>query len=450
MLASDAVRLPLLASLAVVALVVLIARARLHAFIALTLVSIALGLGAAMPPAAVIRAFQDGVGATLGFIAVVIGLGTIFGKLLAESGAARVVAGTMTGAVGPRALPWAVAALGFIIGLPVFFSVGLVLLFPVVVGLASTSGRPLLSLALPLVAGLSASHGLVPPHPGPLAAIERLGADTGRAILYAILCAAPAVIIAGPIFVRLVTKHLAATTQPSVIAEHSPASARFQPPGFAISVLTILLPVLLMLSATLAEVTLPAAGPVRRWIDFAGSPAVAMLVATLAALRVFGTACGIDLKTLLRFSEESLGPIASVLLVVGAGGGFGRVLDQAGVGQSIAAATAGLAVPTLVAGWLIAALLRLAVGSATVAITTAASLVAPMAVADPSTSRELLVVALGAGSLIASHVNDGGFWLVKEFLGLDVGDTLRSWTVMETIISVAALAAVLALHSAGL
>jgi GntP family gluconate:H+ symporter len=447
MVASDAVRLPLLAGLAVLTLVLLIARARLHAFIALTLVSVALGLGAGMPPTAVVRAFQDGVGATLGFIAVVIGLGTIFGKLLAESGAARVVAVSMTGAVGPRALPWAVAALGFIVGLPVFFSVGLVLLFPVVVGLASTSGRPMLSLALPLVAGLSASHGLVPPHPGPLAAIDRLGADTGRAILYAILCAAPAVMIGGPIFVQLVMKRLG-TRQATVVVESSAAPR--QPPGFVISVLTILLPVLLMLSATLADVTLPADDPVRRWIDFAGSPAIAMLVATLAALRVFGTACGFDRKTLIRWSEESLGPIASVLLVVGAGGGFGRVLDQAGVGQSIAAATAGLPVPTLVAGWLVAALLRVAVGSATVAITTAASLVAPMAAADPSTSRELLVVALGAGSLIASHVNDGGFWLVKEYLGLDVGETLLSWTVMETIISVTVLAAVLTSAAAGL
>ncbi len=447
MLASDAVRLPLLAGLAVLALVLLIARTRLHAFIALALVSIALGLAAGMPPTAAIRAFQEGVGSTLGFIAVVIGLGTVFGKLLAESGAARVVATAMTGAVGARGLPWTVAALGFIVGLPVFFSVGLVLLFPIVAGLAAASGRPLLSLALPLVAGLSASHGLVPPHPGPLAAIDRLGADTGRAILYAILCATPAVIIAGPIFVRLVIPRLARTKASMVLIDSADAPV---PPGLATSVLTILLPVFLMLSATLADVALAAEDPVRRWIDFAGSPAVAMLAATVVALRVFGTACGFDMKAVLRFSEESLGPIASVLLVVGAGGGFGRVLDQAGVGQSIAAASASLPVTTLVAGWLIAALLRVAVGSATVAVTTAASLVAPMAAADPSTSRELLVVALGAGSLVASHVNDGGFWLVKEYLGLDVGDTLRSWTVMETIISVIALAAVLMLAAAGL
>jgi GntP family gluconate:H+ symporter len=208
-----------------------------------------------------------------------------------------------------------------------------------------------------------------------------------------------------------------------------------------------LLPVLLMLSATVADFALPQASGIRRWIDFAGSPAVAMLIATLVAIRVFGTACGFSLGTILKFAEESLGPIASALLVVGAGGGFGRVLDQAGVGSAIAAAAAGLPVPTLVAAWILAGLLRVAVGSATVAVTTAASLMAPIAAADPATNRELLVVALGAGSIVASHVNDGGFWLVKEYLGLDVGQTLRSWTVIETILSIAGLCAAMLLNS---
>ncbi len=440
----DAARLPLLAALAVVAIVFLIARVRLHAFLSITLVSLALGVGAGMPPSTAVRAFQDGVGATLGFIAIVIGLGSIFGKLLAESGAARVVATTVVSIVGARALPWVVAALGFIIGLPVFFSVGLVLLFPIVAGLAASSGRPLLTLALPLVAGLSASHGLVPPHPGPLAAIERLGADAGRTILYALLCAAPAAILGGPVAVRLLRLGVGpeATPVPAALSEKSGPS-----PSFLTSIVTILLPVTLMLTATIADFMLTPASAATRWIDFAGSPPVAMLIATLVALRVFGTSCGFSLATILRFVEDSLGPIASVLLIVGAGGGFGRVLEQAGVGQAIATTASGLHVPTLVAAWILAGLLRVAVGSATVAITTAASLMAPIAAADPSTNRELLVVALGAGSIVASHVNDGGFWLVKEFLGLDVGQTLRSWTVIETIISIAGLCAALLLNS---
>jgi gluconate:H+ symporter, GntP family len=440
---SDAVRLALLAALAVLAIVFLIARVRLHAFLAITVVSLVLALCAGMAPSTAVRAFQDGVGATLGFIAIVIGLGSIFGKLLAESGAAQVIATTVVAGVGARALPWAVAALAFVLGLPVFFSVGLVLLFPIVVGLAGSSGRQLLTLALPLVAGLSASHGLVPPHPGPLAAIERIGADTGRTILFAMFCAVPAVILGGPVAVRLLRP---CASQPLPLPDAS-ASGPARRPGFLTSAVTLLLPVLLMLSATIADVALLSDSVAKRWIDFAGSPSVAMLIATLVALRVFGTSCGFSLATIVRFVEDSLGPIASVLLIVGAGGGFGRVLEQAGVGQAIAAAASGLHMPTLVAAWLLAALLRIAVGSATVAITTAASLMAPVAAADPAINRELLVVALGAGSIVASHVNDGGFWLVKEYLGLDVGQTLRSWTVIETIISLTALGAAIIVNS---
>jgi gluconate:H+ symporter, GntP family len=440
---SDAVRLPLLAALAVLAIVILIARVRLHAFLAITVVSLALAICAGMTPSTAVRAFQDGVGSTLGFIAIVIGLGSIFGKLLAESGAAQVVASTVVAAVGTRALPWAVAALGFVLGLPVFFSVGLVLLFPIVVGLAASSGRPLLTLALPLVAGLSASHGLVPPHPGPLAAIERVGADTGRTILFAMLCAIPAAILGGPVAIRLLHPR---ASQPLPVPDTT-AAGPVRRPGFLTSVVTLLLPVLLMLSATIGDFAVAPDSVARRWIDFTGSPSVAMLIATLVALRVFGTSCGFPLATIVRFVEDSLGPIASVLLIVGAGGGFGRVLEQAGVGQAIATAASGLHVSTLVAAWILAALLRVAVGSATVAITTSASLMAPVAAADPGTNRELLVVALGAGSIVASHVNDGGFWLVKEYLGLDVGQTLRSWTVIETILSVTALIAAVMLNA---
>ena len=209
----------------------------------------------------------------------------------------------------------------------------------------------------------------------------------------------------------------------------------------------ILAPVILMLSATIADATLPGGHPLRRWIDFCGAPSIAMLIVTLSAYSVFGARCGRSMKQLAEATESALLPLASVLLIVGAGGGFGRVLDRAGAGQALAASAAGLQVSPLLIGWVVAALLRVAVGSATVAITTAASLVAPVAAAVPGTNRELLVVALGAGSLIASHVNDGGFWLVKEYLGLSVGDTLRTWTVIETILSVVALMVVLILSS---
>lgn len=439
----------LLALLAIVVLVTLIVRVRMHAFPALMIVSLGLGLAAGLEPAAVATAFQQGVGNTLGFIAVVIGLGTFIGGLLAESGGAAVVARAAVDAVGERWLPWVVAAVGFVIGLPIFFAVGLVLLFPVVVGLAATSGRPLLTLALPLVAGLSASHGLVAPHPGPLVAIARLEANTGLSIVYGLIAGVPAFVLAGPIFLRVLPRRLLAHG----VALASASSSQSAPttPGVAITLATVLLPIVIMLGSTVVVAANHGtdmsglAGTLASWTLFLGNPAVSLLIGTLVATYVFGARRGLGGAQLLAIAERSLFPIASVLLIVGAGGGFGRVLDQAGIGNAITGAVSSLSLSPLVFGWLVAALLRIAVGSATVAITTAAAIVAPLLTTAPDTNRELLVVALGAGSLIASHVNDGGFWLVKEYLGLDVPTTLKTWTVMETIISVVALGVVLAL-----
>jgi GntP family gluconate:H+ symporter len=433
------------AAAAVLALIVLVVRVKLHAFPALMIVSLGLGLAAGLPGAAAVSAFQQGVGSTLGFIAVVVGLGTFVGALLAESGGATAVGRAAVGAVGERGLPWAVAAIGFVIGLPIFFAVGLVLLFPVVVALGAASGRPMLALLLPLVAGLSASHGLVAPHPGPLVAIARLEADTGLSIVYGIAAGVPAFMAAGPLFVRMLPASLLSRGTPlSVLA---PPAGAAPPPGVALTLATVLLPIALMLAATATTaITGTPAGAGSRVLDavlFLGQPAVALLIGTLVAAEVFGRRRGLTGTALLGIAERSLFPIASVLLIVGAGGGFGRVLDQAGIGGAITSAVASLSLSPLLFGWLVAALLRVAVGSATVAITTAAAIVAPLLVSAPDTNRELLVVALGAGSLIASHVNDGGFWLVKEYLGLDVPTTLKTWTVMETIISVVALGVVL-------
>jgi gluconate:H+ symporter, GntP family len=441
----------LLAAVAIVVLVTLIVRVRMHAFPALLIVSLGLGLGAGLEPAAVVAAFQQGVGNTLGFIAVVIGLGTFIGGLLAESGGAAVVARAAVRAVGDDWLPWAVATVGFVIGLPIFFAVGLVLLFPVVVGLAASSGRPLLTLALPLAAGLSTSHGLVAPHPGPLVAIERLGADTGLSILYGLIAGFPAFALGGPLFLRLVPPSL--LTRGNALSTTAASTATTNAPGVAVTLSTVLLPIALMLGATLATTiargTAPTgvAGTLMSAVVFLGTPAVALLVGTLVATYVFGTRRGLGVAELLAVAERALFPIASVLLIVGAGGGFGRVLDQAGIGGAITAAVSSLSLSPLVFAWLVAALLRIAVGSATVAITTAAAIVVPVLATAPGTNRELLVVALGAGSLIASHVNDSGFWLVKEYFGLDVPTMLKTWTVMETIISVVALSVVLALDA---
>jgi len=441
---TDPTSLLSIAAVGVALIVVLITVVRLPAFLALATGALAVGLAARMPFGDITRSFQAGVGDTLGFVAMVIGLGTVIGKLLAESGGSVVVSSALIRAMGERRLDWAMMLSGFVIGLPVFFQVGLVLLAPVLFTLVQQTGAPLLGLGLPLVAGLSTAHGLVPPHPGPVAAIAQLHADAGRALLYSLIVGFPTAVIAGPVLCRFITRKTAAV--PGAIAEQlagtaaSPGSA----PSLGITLLTILMPVLLMLAAALAQATLQP-GALRSALEFAGTPLMAMLLSTLLALVTFGAARGFGRTRILQFAEEALPPIASVLLVVGAGGGFARVLDLAGVDTAIAQAMGGKAISPLVLGWLIATLLRIAVGSATVSVVTAAGIMAPIADALPGVNRELMVVAIGAGSLIAGHVNDGGFWLVKEYLNTTVPQTLATWTVLETVVALCGLAGTLLL-----
>ncbi len=439
----DTLPLLLIAAAGVALVILLVTWARLPAFIALTVSSVSVGAAAGMPLAEIPKAYQAGIGDTLGFVALVIALGTVMGKLLAECGGAVVVSNALVRTLGERRVDWALMLSGFIIGLPVFFQVGLVLLTPVLFTIARRTGTPLLRVAIPMLAGLSTTHGLVPPHPGPLAAIERLGADPGRTLFYALLVSFPVCIVAGPLFGRLISARvrIAAGAMAAQLSGTSPAA---RPPSLGVTVVTLLLPVILMLAAALAQGTL-ADGRLRDTLTFIGTPLMALLLSTLTALYTFGLACGFDRATLLRFAEESLLPVASVLLVVGAGGGFGRVLHAAGVDAAIAQAMGRLDLSPLVLGWLIACVLRISVGSATVAVVTAASIMVPIAAAAPHVSRELLVVSIGAGSLIASHVNDGGFWLVKEYLGMTVAETFATWTVLETIIAVGGLAGVLLL-----
>jgi gluconate:H+ symporter, GntP family len=433
-----------LTAAAIVVLVFFIARLKLNAFVALVVVSLGVGLASGMPLDGIARAFQDGVGATLGFVSVVIGLGTILGKMLAESGGAGLLARRIVSLVGDAHQHWALVLVAFIVGLPVFFNVGLVLLAPIVFALVRETRAPLLLGGIATLAGLSAAHGLVPPHPGPLAAIDRLGADTGLTLLYSLLVGVPTAIVAGPLFAPWIARRIDAP--PGALAlELSTAAPARRPAGLALTLTLILLPVALMLVGTAGELLLVEGNP---WSDrarFVGHPLVALLAAVLVAWITLRRVCGFSRSELLAFSEASVAPIASVLLVVGAGGGFGRVLDHAGVDEAIGTFGRDLGLSPLLMGWLVAAILRVAVGSATVAITTSASLMLPIAEAMPGVNRELLVLAMGAGSLIASHLNDGGFWLVKEYFNLSVLETLRSWTVMETILSVAALAFVLAL-----
>ena len=382
---ADPAILLLIAAAGVALVVLFITWLRLPAFLALLVGSVIVGLGARMPLADIPRAFQQGVGDTLGFVALVIGLGTVIGKLLAESGGAVVVSRALVSRLGERRLDLALLLSGFLIGLPVFFQVGLVLLAPVLFTVMRQTGLSVIRLGIPMVAGLSAAHGLVPPHPGPLAAIERLGADTGRTLFYSLIVSLPIGVVAGLLVGRMAGARMNVANG-AMAEQFSGDTKAVRVPSLAITLLTILAPVVLMLLAALVQSAV-ADGVIKRWVMFAGSPLMAMLLATLLALYTFGRSCGFDRDRVLRFAEESLPPIASVLLVVGAGGGFGRVLVSAGVDKAIARWPAACTLSPLLLGWVIAALLRLAVGSATVAVATAASIMAPMSRAMPGVNR---------------------------------------------------------------
>jgi len=424
---------------AVVALIVLIARFKLHPFVVLVSVSLALGAVAGMPLAGVAKAFQDGVGTVLGFIAIVVALGTMLGKMMAESGGATRIATTLIRLFGERRVHWAIMFVAFIVGIPVFFQVGFMLLIPLIFTIARRTGMSLVKIGIPLVAGLSVVHGMVPPHPAAMLAVGAYHADVGLTIAYAILVGLPTAALAGPMFAAWIAPRIQLPAENPMAAQLVGESERAMP-GFGISVFTVLLPVILMLLASAAGLTLDAKSPVRAALDFIGSPIVALLLALLFSFWALGVRQHFTRNQILKFANDCLGPTAAILLIIGAGGGFNRVLIESGVGKAIADVALGSHASPLLLAWTVAALIRVATGSATVAMTTSAGIVAPIAVATPGTNMELLVLATGAGSLVLSHVNDSGFWLIKEFFNMTVPQTLKTWTVAETIIGVAGLA----------
>jgi GntP family gluconate:H+ symporter len=439
-------RLLLYALVAVIALIVLIATFKLHPFVALISVSLGLGIAAGMPPGTAVKAFQDGVGNTLGFIAIVVGLGTMLGKMMAESGAAARIATTLIDAFGERYVHWAIMVVAFIVGIPVFFQVGFVLLIPLVFTIARRTGMSLIKIGIPLVAGLSVVHGMLPPHPAAMLAVIAYNADVGRTILYGLLVGLPTASLAGPIFASWVAPHITLSPDNPVARQldgsldgPDGSDAGQHMPGFGISLFTVLVPVILMLLASVGDLVLDLTSSLRSALHFVGNPIVALLVALLFSFWSLGRSRHFTRDQLMKFCNDCLGPTATILLVIGAGGGFNQVLVQSGVGRAIATMAVGSHASPLLLAWGVAALIRVATGSATVAMTTAAGIVAPIAAAMPGTHAELLVLATGAGSLVLSHVNDAGFWLIKEFFNMTVPQTLKTWTVAETIIGVAGL-----------
>ncbi|QDD64185.1 permease DsdX [Herbaspirillum seropedicae] len=434
------------ALVAVIALIVLIAKFKMNPFIVLIVVSLVLGLAVGMPMGNIVKAFETGVGNALGHIALVVGLGTMLGKMMAESGGAERIANTMIKAFGEKNVHWAMMTVAFIVGLPVFFEVGFVLLVPIAFNVAKRTGTNMVLVGIPMVAGLSVVHGLIPPHPAALLAVTAYSADIGRTILYALIVGIPTAIIAGPIFGKLISKVVIPNPDNPLISQFVDEGKKNRElPGFGITLFTILLPVALMLIGSWADLFFAPKTFANDFLRLIGNSVIALLIATLVSFWTFGRARGFGADQILKFTNECLAPIASITLVVGAGAGFGRILMDGGVSKAIVGIATDAHLSPLILGWFVAALIRVATGSATVAMTTACGIVAPIVSTVGGVRPELMVLATGAGSLILSHVNDGGFWLVKEYFNMTVPQTFKTWTVMETLVSVLALLFTLAL-----
>ncbi|HEY1263739.1 MAG TPA: gluconate:H+ symporter [Terriglobales bacterium] len=437
----------LLSALAsVIVLIVLIARFKINAFIVLLVVSLGLAAITGMPLEGIVKSFEAGVGNTLGHIAIVIALGTMLGKMMAESGGADRIAHTLIRAFGEKRVAWAMVVVGFIVGLPVFFEVGFVLLVPIAFNVARRTGTSLVLVGLPMVAGLSVVHGLVPPHPAAMLAVAAYNADIGRTILYAILVGIPTAIIAGPVYAKFIAKRIQLPAENPIAAQFVEEKPAADLPGFGLTLATVLLPIVLMLAGGWADKFAAPGSTAASVLHLLGGADIALLVGALMSFITLGTMRGFSRETILKFTNECLAPTATITLLVGAGGGFGRILQDSGTSQAIVDLALRAHISILLSAWLVAALVRLACGSATVALTMAAGIIAPLAL-HTGVRPELLVIASGAGSLVFSHVNDGGFWLVKEYFNMSVADTMKSWSVCETIISVVALLLTLGLSA---
>jgi gluconate:H+ symporter, GntP family len=435
------------ALVAIIGLIALITRFRIHPFIALTLAAGFLGLTSGMPVALVMKSYQDGFGGVLGFVGIVLALGTMLGKLMAESGGADQIARTLVNAFGQKRVHWAMMIAAFLVGIPLFFEIGFVLLIPLVFIVARRTGVPLVKVGIPLLAGLSVVHGLVPPHPGPLLAIGVFGADIGKTIFYGLIVGLPTAIIAGPIFGSLISKYVRPEPSAELTEQLAGDAEARDLPGFGVTLVTVLLPVFLMLLKAFADIAFDDKNLFRQWMDLIGHPITALLAALLLALYTFGAARGFTSRQILKFVDESLAPTAAIVIIIGAGGGFKQMLVASGVGNAIGQMALHAQISPILLAWLVAGLIRIATGSATVATITGAGIVAPLATMVPGVNRELLVLATGAGSLILSHVNDAGFWLVKQYFNMTVVETFKTWTAMETIISVVAIVLIMALST---
>ncbi|GAA1979748.1 gluconate:H+ symporter [Kitasatospora viridis] len=435
--------------------VVLISWVRLHAFLALMVGSFAVSLLSGESLGKVADSFTTGLGGITGKVGILIILGAVLGRLMADSGGIEQIVATLTRAVGPRGLPWAVTLVACLVGLSMFFEVGFVLLVPLVLQIAKRADYPVLRVGIPAMAGLATVHALVPPHPGVLVAIAAVHAQIGLTLVYGLIVAIPCAVVVGPLFTAYIWPKVPATIPETALAafttladeELSDRGPR-KLPRFSVTLATVLLPIALMMVKAGCDTFGWARGTTAyQVLEFLGTPAVALLVAILVALVTFGYGLGATREQVQRTLHRSFPPIAGVLVIVGAGGGYSQALADSGVNAAIGRAAGHLHIPLILLAWLVAALMRTATGSGTVATVAAAGIIGPMAHGLSDSHAALLALALGSGAAFLGHVNDAAFWLFKEYFGLSVGGTLRTWTVSHTLLSVTSLAGVLALYA---
>ena len=432
----------LIVSLGILLLFFLIVICRLNAFIAFIIVAIGIGIGQGMPLDALISSVEKGIGNTLGFLVMILGLGAMLGKLVAESGAAQQITNGLIRIFGVKNTKAAVMLTGFIVGVTMFYSVGFVILVPLVFTVASATGLSLIGVGLPMLAALSVTHGFLPPHPAPSALSVMFDADIGKTLLYGIILAIPAILISGPLLTRFLPKVEAKPLKEFMASKTFDVS---ELPSLTNSLLTALLPVLLIGFATIISSFLNVNSTLYDLVNFIGNPVIALLLTLLIGTYTLGVARGKSMDDIMKIYATAASGITMVLLIISGAGALKQILIDSGVSQYIGGLLQITSLSPLLIGWIIATLIRFSVGSATVAGLTTAGIVLPL-VQTTDVSPELMVLAIGSGSLMLSHVNDSGFWLFKEYFNLSVKETLSTWTIMETSIGISGLVGVLFLN----
>ena len=450
------IQLLLTALVSVLVLVALIvSRIKMHPLLALLVVSIGVGFATGMEPGSIVKQLSNGAGKTLGAVGVVIALGAMLGKILADAGITEKIAEAILKHASDRMIPWAMTLVAFIVGIPMFFEVGLVVMLPLIFSVARKlesqarfKGSAYVYVGVPVISALAAMHGMVPPHPGPLTAIATLKTTVGPTMLYGFLAAIPAMVLGGPLYGAFIAPRMNTKPDQTLLDQFTiTGNADSKQPGIALGILAALLPAILMLVHAVAEMLLPKDSPAMHVASFLGNPLIAMLLGVLFAIVALVLARGGDMEKLREALGQSLKPIASIIMIIAGGGAFQQMLTSAKVGDAIVHLTQQFAFPPLILGWLIAMLLSVSTGSATVGIVGAAGLLAPLAGADPSLNLPLLALSIGCGSLFFNYANHAGFWMVKESFGMTMSEATKTISVVQSIVAVVGLIMVLSFNA---